>query len=208
MRTHFDPDTADVDIYRVLTAVVVPRPIAWVSSTSREGVVNLAPHSFYTVACVAPPIIAFTSVGTKDTLTNIRDTEEFVVNLAPAALLEQVNNSAARFAPEHGEPDKLGIDTEPSGLVAVPRVTESPVAIECRLHSTLSLGNSTMVLGRVVRVSVRPEVLVDGTHPDYDLLDPLTRLGRDEWGLHAEVRSLTRPQRPEDIRRTTPARHD
>ena len=199
MRTDFSVDDPDVNPYRLLTAVVVPRPIAWVSTVSAPGVVNLAPHSFYTVACARPPIVQFTSVRKKDTLRNVLETGEFVVNLAPAALLDEVNNSAARFAPDQSEPDALGITMEPSVTVRPPRVAASPVAIECTLHSTNELGDSTVVLGDVRMISVAEEVLVDG-HPEYTRLDPLARLGKEEWALHAEVVSVVRPVRPEDIR--------
>jgi flavin reductase (DIM6/NTAB) family NADH-FMN oxidoreductase RutF len=200
MRTEFDPGDPDLNFYKMLTAVVVPRPIAWVSTVSADGVPNLAPHSFYSVACARPPIVSFTSVGKKDTLRNVRETGEFVVNLAPARLLDDVNDSAARFAPDQSEPERLGIALEPSVRVRPPRVAGSPVSIECRLHSATELGDSTLVLGDVQLITVDPDVLVDG-YPDYALLDPLSRLGKDEWGLHAEVRAVTRPQRPEDIRR-------
>lgn len=200
MRTDFSVADPDVNPYRLLTAVVVPRPIAWVSTVSGSGVVNLAPHSFYTVACARPPIVQFTSVRKKDTLRNVLETGEFVVNLAPAPLLHEVNNSAARFAPQQSEPDELDITMEPSVTVRPPRVAASPVAIECTLHSTNELGDSTVVLGDVRLISVAEEVLVDG-HPEFARLDPLARLGKEEWALHAEVISVPRPVRPEDIRR-------
>lgn len=200
MRTYFAVGDPGVYPYRLLTAVVVPRPIAWVSTVSAEGVVNLAPHSFYSVACARPPIVCFTSVGAKDTLRNVRDTGEFVVNLASAPLLDAVNDSSAGFGPDQSEPAELDIDLEPSRSVRPPRVTASPVAIECTLHSTTELGNSTLVLGNVVGIAVADAVLVDG-HPEYALLDPLARLGKDEWALHAEVRSVPRPHRPEDVTR-------
>jgi flavin reductase (DIM6/NTAB) family NADH-FMN oxidoreductase RutF len=200
MRTEFDPGDPDLNFYKMLTAVVVPRPIAWVSTVSADGVPNLAPHSFYSVACARPPIVSFTSVGKKDTLRNVRETGEFVVNLATARLLDDVNDSAARFAPDQSEPERLGIALEPSVRVRPPRVAGSPVSIECRLHSATELGDSTLVLGDVQLITVDPDVLVDG-YPEYALLDPLSRLGKDEWGLHAEVRAVPRPQRPEDIRR-------
>lgn len=198
MRAQFSTSDPDVDPYRLLTAVVVPRPIAWVSTVSEAGVVNLAPHSFYTVACRRPPIVQFSSVGKKDTLRNVVATGEFVVNLAPASLLEEVNNSAARFAPEHSEVDALGIAMEDSITVRPPRVAASPVSIECRLHSTNELGDSTAVLGDVTMVTVLDEVL-DGRHPEFTKLDPLARLGKDEWALHAEVVAVPRPVHPDDI---------
>jgi flavin reductase (DIM6/NTAB) family NADH-FMN oxidoreductase RutF len=198
MRTEIDPADPDVNFYRMLTAVVVPRPIAWVSTVSADGVPNLAPHSFYSVACARPPIVLFTSVGKKDTLRNVRATGEFVVNLANAPLIHEVNDSSARFSSASSEAEELGIEMEPSVRVAPRRVAASPVSIECRLHSTTELGDSTLVLGDVVMMTVSDRVLVDG-HPEYDLLDPLARLGKDEWGLHAQVFALPRPRRPEDI---------
>ena len=181
-----------------MTAIVVPRPIAWVTTLSAEGVVNLAPHSFYTVSCARPPIIQFTSVGRKDTLRNALETGEFVVNLAYGPLMQAVNNSSAAFAADQSEPAQLGITMEPSEVVRPPRVADSPAAIECRLHSTHELGDSTIVLGDVVAFSVADEVLVDG-HPEFARLDPLARLGKDEWGVQTQVRSLTRPRTPDDI---------
>ena len=201
MRTEFSPDEPDVNFYRLMTAVVVPRPIAWVTTLSGDGVVNLAPHSFYTVACARPPIVMFSSVGRKDTLRNVRDTGEFVVNLAPAPLLHEVNDSSAGFDADQSEPAQLDITMEPSSAVRPPRVKRSPVSVECTLHSTTELGDSTMVLGDVVRITVEDRVLVDG-HPEFARLDPLARLGRDEWALHPEVVSLRRPRTPEDIERT------
>ena len=198
MRTDFPAEDPDVNVYRLLTAVVVPRPIAWVTTLSENGLVNLAPHSFYTVACARPPIVQFSSVGKKDTLRNVLATGEFVVNLAYAPLLEQVNNSAARFPPDQSEVEQLDIEMEPSLRVAPPRVAGSPVAIECTVHSTNELGDSTVVLGDVRLISVAQEVLKD-RHPDFTLLDPLARLGKDEWALHSEVVAIPRPARPEDI---------
>jgi flavin reductase (DIM6/NTAB) family NADH-FMN oxidoreductase RutF len=200
MRTHFAADDPDINVYRLMTAVVVPRPIAWVTSVSVDGVVNLAPHSFYTVACARPPIVQFSSVGRKDTLRNVAATGEFVVNLAHAPLLEQVNNSAARFGPDQSEVERLGIEMAPSARVAPPRVAGSPVSIECTVHSLNELGDSTVVLGNVQMITVDDEMLVDG-HPEFTRLDPLARLGKDEWALHAEVIAIPRPARPEDIAR-------
>jgi len=197
-RTEFRTDDEHVNAYRLMTAVVVPRPIAWVTTLSDEGVVNLAPHSFYTVACARPPIVQFTSVGSKDTLRNVQATGEFVVSLAHGPLIEAVNNSSAPFAADQSEPAQLGITMEPSRQVRPPRVADSPVSLECTLHSVNELGDSTVVLGRVVVITVADEVLVDG-HPDFERLDPLSRLGRNEWGVRTQVVAIDRPMRPEDV---------
>lgn len=199
MRSIFRTDDPTVNAYRLLTALVVPRPIAWVSTLSAAGVGNLAPHSFFNVACANPPIVSFSSVGRKDTLRNVLETGEFVVNLANRAQLDRINNSSARFGPEVDEAVALGIDTEPSDRVRPPRVVDSPASLECTLHSSHDLGDSVLVLGHVVAITVRDDALVDG-HPDFSLLQPLARLGGSEWGLPSEVVAIPRPARPEDIR--------
>lgn len=193
MRVDYSPDSLGPgSFYRLLTAVVVPRPIAWVSTLAGDGrTANLAPHSFFTVACVDPPVVQFTSVGRKDSLRNVEETREFVVNLAPEPLFEQINATGTDFPREVGEFEAVGIEREPSLRVRPPRVAASPVALECTLHSTLGLGDSTVVFGRVVHAAVSEEVLVNG-RPDIRLLRPLARLGGNEWGTVGEVNELAR----------------
>jgi flavin reductase (DIM6/NTAB) family NADH-FMN oxidoreductase RutF len=193
MRIDFDPQDMDTaSFYRLLTAVVVPRPIAWVSTVSPDAFTpNLAPHSFFTIACVNPPIVQFTSVGRKDSLRNVEGTGEFVVNLAPEELFERVNETATDFPRGVSEFEAVGIESEASERVKPPRVAGSPVALECVLHSTMLLGDSTVVFGRVVHAAVSREALVDG-HPEIARMRPLSRLGRNEWGTVGEVRDLAR----------------
>ncbi|MGY2067324.1 flavin reductase family protein [Blastococcus sp. SYSU DS0619] len=191
-RTSFDPTGMDAGaFYRVLNSVVVPRPIAWVCSRSAEGVHNLAPHSFYTVACVSPPIVQFTSVGRKDSLNNVEATGEFTVNLTPEALFEQVNATGTDFPPDTSEAEHTGVRLEPADTVAAMRVAESPVSIECTLHSTIRLGDSTVVLGQVRHISVWAEAVRDG-RPRIEHLKPLARLGGNEWTTVGEVREIAR----------------
>jgi flavin reductase (DIM6/NTAB) family NADH-FMN oxidoreductase RutF len=192
MRVDFDPAVMDRDsFYRLLTAVVVPRPIAWVSSVGADGVANLAPHSFFTIACVSPPVVQFTSVGRKDSLRNVEETGEFVVNLAPEGLAEQINATATDFPRGMSEFEAVGIETEASERVKPPRVAASPVALECVLHSTMLLGDSTVVFGRVVHAVVSEEVLVDG-HPEVTRTRPLSRLGRNEWATVGQLSDIAR----------------
>jgi flavin reductase (DIM6/NTAB) family NADH-FMN oxidoreductase RutF len=192
-RRVFEPGDEGVNIYRLLTALVVPRPIVWVSTVSADGIGNLAPHSFFTVACAKPPIVQFTSVRVKDTLRNVLATGEFVVNLASAPMLDAVNASSASFAPGVDEALAVGVRMEPSDRVSPARVVDPPASLECTLHSTIELGDSTIVLGDVVAVTIRPENL-EGGHPAMAHLQPLSRLGRDEWGLPPEVISVERPR--------------
>jgi flavin reductase (DIM6/NTAB) family NADH-FMN oxidoreductase RutF len=192
VRVDLDPEVVGRRVfYAALNSVVVPRPIAWVSSRSADGVLNLAPHSFFTVACVEPPMVQFTSVGRKDSLNNVEATGEFVVNFAAEPLFERVNATGTNFPPGISEFEAVGLTTEPSRTVAVPRVAESPVAIECTLHTTLELGDSTVVIGRVRHMAIDEAVLVDD-HPEIQLLRPLARLGKDEWSTIGEIRSIPR----------------
>lgn len=191
-RTDFDPAAmSSRDFYRLLTAVVIPRPIAWISSISKDGVDNLAPHSFYTVASVNPPIVQFTSVGEKDSLRNIEVQGEFVVNFTPASLFEEVNATGTDFPAQISEFHAAGLTREQSVKVLPPRVGESPVALECRLHRILPVGDCTLVFGEVIHAAVSSEVLED-EHPLIDRLDPLSRLGRNEWGMLGPIREIKR----------------
>jgi flavin reductase (DIM6/NTAB) family NADH-FMN oxidoreductase RutF len=198
-RSVFDPADEDVNAYQLLTSLVVPRPIAWVSTLDAEGRGNLAPHSFFTVASGRPPVVLFSSLGRKDTVRNIEETGEFVVNFTSEELLHHVNNSSAPF--EHGddEAEQLGITTEPSETVAPPRVAESPASIECRLERIVEVGSAYVVFGTVTAITVREEVLVDGL-PAMQHLRPVSRLGGEEWGRPPEVFRLARPRTPDDVR--------
>ncbi|HJQ05194.1 MAG TPA: flavin reductase family protein [Nocardioides sp.] len=184
-----DPETR---AYTLLGALVVPRPIAWVSTLSADGVGNLAPHSYFTVVSTTPPMVAFTSVGAKDTLANVEATREFVVNLATEPLVDQVNRSSAPYSPDRDEAAELAIAMEPSETVAPYRVTASPAAMECRLDRVVPLGNSFLVIGEVLAFSLRADALEDG-YPVMDRLRPLSRLGRNEWGRPPEVMRIDRP---------------
>ncbi|GAB3535748.1 flavin reductase family protein [Arthrobacter tecti] len=192
MRKDFSRDSfSDAQFYQLLTATVVPRPIAWVASRSAAGVDNLAPHSFYTVASVKPPVLQFTSVGCKDTLNNIRETGEFTVNLATERLFEKVNATGTAFGRDVSEFDAVNLTREPSLTVAVPRVKESPVSVECLLNRIIPVGDCFIVLGEVLHAAVDEDALEDN-HPLIGKLQPLSRLGRDEWGTAGEIRRIAR----------------
>ncbi len=174
---------------------MLPRPIAWVSTRSAAGVDNLAPHSFFTVASARPPVVSFTSVGTKDTLRNVRETGEFVVCLSGRAMAEQVNATGTNHPASTSEFDAAGLEREPSARVAPPRVAASPGALECRAAGEAVFGDSTVVFGEVVHVAVARAVLADDGLPDPVLLDPVARLGRDQWAALGEVFALRRERR-------------
>lgn len=178
--------------YQLLTGLVIPRPIAWVSTTDAQGRTNLAPHSFFTVASADPPIVQFTSVGRKDSLRNIEANGEFVVNLASRAQLEEMNLTAATLPPAESEFDHAGLTAEPSRVVRPPRVAGAPAVLECRLERVIEVGNSFLVLGRVVHAAVVEQAL-EGDRPIEATLDPLGRLSGSRYSTFGEVISLRRP---------------
>jgi flavin reductase (DIM6/NTAB) family NADH-FMN oxidoreductase RutF len=201
-RLELDPnEIGPAATYAWLTSLVVPRPIAWVSSTSAAGIDNLAPHSFFTVSSEDPPVVQFTSVGRKDTLRNVEETGEFVVNITTENLIEIVNASGTNYPRSIGEFDALGIDRTPSALVRPPRVAASPAALECVCVGFRPFGTddsgSTVVFGRVVHLAIREDVARDG-RARIELLRPVARLGGAEWTTIGEV-SRRRRIRYEDI---------
>ncbi|MEV0234861.1 flavin reductase family protein [Nonomuraea sp. NPDC050786] len=193
MRVDFDPETmGGPAFFRFLTSVVIPRPIAWISTVTPDGAVeNLAPHSFFSIASTDPPIVQFTSIGRKDSLRNVEDTGEFVVNFSAEPLLQLINATAIDFPRSVSEFGFAGIERESSRHVRPPRVAASPVVLECRSHTTLRMGNSTLVFGRVFLAAVHEEYIVKG-RPDAERLRPLTKLGADEWGTLGSILHLSR----------------
>jgi flavin reductase (DIM6/NTAB) family NADH-FMN oxidoreductase RutF len=185
-RVDLDPAELGAAIYPWLTSVVVPRPIAWVSTRSAEGVDNLAPHSFFTIAGIDPPVLAFTSVGEKDTLRNIRVNGEFVVCVCTESEMERVNATGTNYPAHLSEYDATGLTRESSLRVAPVRVAESPVAMECRMVDTRTFGICTVVFGEVVHLAIDGDVLRNG-RPAIDLLQPVARLGANEWSTIGAV---------------------
>lgn len=195
----FDPhDLAPRDTYFLLTSLVVPRPIAWVSTLSAEGVRNLAPHSYFNAISSSPPIVHFTSTGVKDSLRNVRATGEFVVNVVSRDLLEVMNLTAADFPPGEDEFAWAGLDAAPSQTVAAPRVASARAALECRVREVLSMGNGTMVFGDVLHFHVDDDVWRDGRVAP-ELLQPVGRLSGAGYAPVDTVLRLPRP-RWDDVR--------
>ena len=185
---------ADVEggVYPWLTASLIPRAIAWVSSVSADGVENVAPHSFTTVAGVDPPSLCFVSVGAKDTLANVRATGEFVLCVGTWAQLGAMNDTATNFPDEVSEFDQAGLVREPSVTVAPPRLADAPVVFECRVSGEHVIGDCTMVFGEIVHLAAHRAVLAADGLPDARALDPLARLGRAEWGRLGETYAIPR----------------
>ncbi len=192
-RVELDPaDLPPRGVYPWLTAGLIPRAIAWVSTVGADGVDNLAPHSFTTVAGVDPPTLCFVSVGTKDTLRNIRASGDFVLHIGAGSHEAPMNDSATPFPPEVSEIEAAGLTRQPSVRVSAPRVAEAPIAFECRVSGEHVIGSCTMVFGEVVHISVRADCLAADGLPDAARVAPLARLGRDEWSRLGELFTLKR----------------
>lgn len=170
------------DAYKFLIGSVVPRPIAWTSTVSRDGTNNLAPFSFYTVASRNPPTLAI-SIGPrtddeapqKDTLKNIRDTAEFVVNVVSTPLANSMYESSQNHAPDADEFAEAGLTPAECEIVKVPRVSEAFISTECVLDQIIPVGSDHLVLGRAIRFHIRDDLYEDG-RVDLEALDPLGRL--------------------------------
>jgi flavin reductase (DIM6/NTAB) family NADH-FMN oxidoreductase RutF len=182
--------------YKLLVGIVVPRPIAWVSTVDESGRVNLAPFSCYTFVSNDPPMVAV-SVGRrdgtpKDTARNARQCGEFVVNVVDEALVSPMHLSSAEHPPGQSEADHLGIALAPSGTVRPPRVATAPVAMECRLEQIFEFGNlrSQLLVGRIARFCIAEHLYRDGK-VDTLALKPLARLGGPNYARLGEI--LTMP---------------
>lgn len=189
-------------VYRTLTEVVTPRPIAWVTTVDLEGAVNLAPFSFFNVFGSNPPVVVFSPTlrrdGTKkDTLANVEATGEFVVNAAVDPLSSAVNLASAELEPGQSEADHAGLSLVPSELVRPPRVAESPAHLECRLIQVMPVGggpaSANLVIGEVVLIHVSDEVLDDKGHVDPRKLKSIARLGGDYYCRTSDLFTLARP---------------
>ena len=185
-------------MYFLLTGLVVPRPIAWVSTIAADGTRNLAPHSYFNLVAHNPPHVVFGESRRKDTLANIEATGEFVVNLATEHVLEQMNASAIDAPAAVDEFDLVGVTPAPSQVVAVPRVAEAVGHLECRLTDHLRLGEGHLVVGEVVHVHVDSSVWRDGRIAP-DLLRPVLRLAGSQYATLGELFKLPRPSWQADL---------
>ena len=194
--------TAPRDIYKVLIACITPRPIAWVSTLSPNGVPNLAPFSFFNGIGANPPSVLFCPVNRrdgskKDTLLNIEATREFVVNVVPFSLAKPMNDTSADLAYEVNEFETAGVDAAPSLKVKPPRVKESPVYMECVLHQIVYVGDgplgANVVIGRIVCLEVADSVLGTDGQIDARKLDTVGRMGGSLYSRTTDLFELQRP---------------
>ena len=178
-------------IYSLLGALVVPRPIGWVSTRSVDGVDNLAPHSFYQLVSTNPPIVMISTMGEKDTARNIKETGEFVVCGSTVSLIEKINITGVDFEAGVSEFEIAGLTREPSEIIAPFRVAESPYALECRCTDMFEMGNGIVIFGEVVMIAVDERVMNDH-HVMMSKLNPVARLGASDWSGLGEIVDVPR----------------
>lgn len=177
-------DAATLDratTYKLMTGSIVPRPVAWITTRSEQGIVNAAPFSAYTLISPDPPLVVFHSSrknGDKDSVRNIRATAQFVVNVANEDLLEQMHKCSARLPAEVSEPAEFGIELVESVKIAPPRIKASPICFECRLLQMFDVGNEphTVTIGEVLHFYVADH-LYDNGRIDQARLRPIARIG-------------------------------
>ncbi len=193
-------DLTPQDNYKLLIGGILPRPIAWVSSISLKGEINLAPFSFFTVASANPPILCFNPMynqnsEAKDTLKNIREQGEFVINTVSASQLEVMNKTCHSVEHNIDEFDYAGIKKVPSDFITPPRVSDAIVSFECRLNQIVDLGDETLsghlILGDVIAVHVADDAVYDGKI-DSDKLDAIARMSGADYSLTRERIQLSR----------------
>ena len=196
LAVRIDPSELNAEkAYRLITGIVVPRPIAWVTSLSGSGVVNLAPFSAFTFVSPKPPILAI-SVGRKagiykDTAHNILNNEEYVVHIADSTLMTAVHESSTEHPPEVSEVEQLQLETLPSERIKVPRLAAAPIGMECCFRQCLEFGEtrSRLIIGEVLVFHIRDGLLHDGKI-ETEALDPIARIAGPRYARLGEIVTL------------------
>lgn len=188
------------DAYRLLTSVVIPRPIAWVSSMGKDGSINLAPFSFFNAVGNSPPTIMI-SIGQrkgndKDTLRNLKETEEFVIHIANEKLSEKMVRTSGDWSYGTNEFEQVDLETVPSIHVKPPRLKSAPVAMEVKVTQIVPVEEttSTLVIGQVIYFHIREDLLRENGTVDPNRLRPVARLGGIEYTTLGKVFSMARPK--------------
>ncbi|MEZ6139092.1 MAG: flavin reductase family protein [Zavarzinella sp.] len=200
---HIDIEKSEVlDVYHTLVGIVAPRPIAWVTTLSPTGIVNLAPFSFFNVFGANPPIVVFSPTlrrdGTKkDTLKNIEEYEEFVIHAATLPLADKVNLSSTELPENESELTITELHTIPSHKVRVPRLASAVASMECRLQQIIPCGTgpiaANLVIGEVLMIHVADEVLDVNGRPEPHLMQLVGRMGGEYWSKTTDLFEMKRP---------------
>ena len=195
--------TPVIDVYHMLVGLVAPRPIAWVTTISESGVVNLAPFSFFNAFGANPPVVVFSPTlkrdgGKKDTLLNIEANGEFVINASTEKHADLINLSSKPLSYDESEVALTGLATTPSTLVRPPRLADVPFALECKLMQIIPVGNgpisANLVIGQIVTMHVNDDILDSHGIPDPRKINAIARLGGEYWCRTQDLFQLERPR--------------
>jgi flavin reductase (DIM6/NTAB) family NADH-FMN oxidoreductase RutF len=181
------------EFYHLMTALVIPRPIGWISTISASGIRNLAPYSYFNLMGSDPFYVAFGSTGVKDSLTNLRQVPQFVANIVTVDLIERMNFTSGDFPAEEDEFGWAGLTPVPAAKVKPFRVREAKAHLECEVQHVHSDGNTHIVLAKVVHTHVAASVWKDG-RVDPKLLDPVCRLSGAWYATLGDLINVQRPQ--------------
>ena len=184
-------DWQERDFYQLMTALVIPRPIGWISTVSSAGGRNLAPYSYFNLMGSDPFYVAFGSHNEKNTVTHLRNVPEFVANIVTMDLLEKMNFTSTDFPHDEDEFAWAGLTPAPSAKVRPYRVGEAKAHLECKVVQIVDDGNTHIVLGRIVHAHVDPSVWRDG-RVDPKLLDPVCRLSGSAYASLGEIVNVAR----------------
>ena len=189
--------------YNPFLALIAPRPIGWISSLTPDGTANLAPYSFFNAMSASPPMVGYAVApsehGDKDSLTNVRDTGDFVVNIVSEAQLNAMNITSSPLPRGESEFALAGLEMLPSNLVKAPRVKNAPCHLECKLWDILPLPpmpdgkRNHWVMGTVIGIHIDQHIITDGK-VDVLKFTPATRLGYQDYALIENIFELKRPQ--------------
>jgi flavin reductase (DIM6/NTAB) family NADH-FMN oxidoreductase RutF len=191
-------------VYKIMTGSILPRPIGWISSIDMSGRPNLAPFSFFNAVCSNPPTVLFcpsirgSDGKTKDTLNNVRATNEFVVNIVTEELLQAMNASSIEAPSDFNEFEFAGLTLAPSVIVKPPRVAESPIHFECRVREIIEIGNEpgggSIVIGAIVHIHADDGVMLGGDKINLTALKPIGRLMGSGYCRVTDLIEMERPK--------------
>lgn len=195
MKSYRSKELDEQLIYKLLSGSIVPRPIAWLTTQNEEGLVNVAPFSFFNVASANPPLLSVAFTGEKDSYLNLRTTKEAVVHLINSDNVVLMNQTAAKLAANESEAEKFALDLEPSQIVNVPSLVKSRVRFETQLYQDISLGREGhLVLLEVVSLSFTDEVIdTEKFYIDIEALGPIARLAGNDYAKLGESFKIERP---------------
>lgn len=197
-KTFVAADLEGSDRYKLLTGLIVPRPIGWIGTISAAGIANLAPYSFFNIVVGTPPTVLFAPglrVRVKDSLANARETGEFTVNIVTEETAEAMNLTSGEYAPDVDEFALAGLTAVPGEAVAAPMVDEAKANLECRVTRIVEVGSppaAAVVFGEVLRFHIRPEVL-DGNRIDHGMLRAVGRMAGDGYTTTRDRFEMRRP---------------